>query len=512
MSKHPHPPSATSVRWFLGASCFLAGAAMMVIEICAFRLLAPIFGNSVHTWTALIGVILVAFSAGGFIGGRLVDRFTHLRLLGWLLAGSAILTYLIPPLHLGFGEHFLTSGLIGGSIMASVFFFAVPGALLGAVSPAAVRLYSLTQKDTHVGAAAGTISMLGSLGSFVGTFLSGFVLLSHFGVRTIFIGCATLLVLLALVAFLLEKLQKKTAGALVASALVAGFIGVQTRENPGQNVLHVEESFYHRIEVSESGISPHKQRLLRLDSTPEGAMNPDDGSLVMDYQHYWRLPLLKDRPQLQSALFIGAGAFGMPEALSREFPDAIVDVAEIDPRVVEVGRSYFKLTDHPRVHPHSGDARRFLNEHRERKWDLIFGDAYAGVRSIPSHLVTREFFQLVADHLTPEGTFVMNAITSIQGPRSELLAGLLATLRSVFPQVEAFAVQGPRTIAQNVIILASRQDWKPLLTDRFHAGGTWQNRLVASHVAGTQLPSGGMVFTDDFNPVDSIIARSLLLE
>lgn len=320
MSKNPHPPSSTAIRWFLGAACFLAGAAMMVIEICAFRLLAPIFGNSVYTWTALIGVILVAFSVGGFMGGRLVDRFTHLRLLGWLLAGSAILTYLIPPLHLGFGEHFLTSGLIGGSIMASVFFFAIPGALLGAVSPAAVRLYSLTQKDTHVGAAAGTISMLGSLGSFVGTFLSGFVLLSHFGVRTIFIGCATLLVLLALVAFLLEKLQKKAAGALLASALVTGFIGSQAREQPAKDVLHVEESFYHRIEVSESGVSPHKQRLLRLDSTPEGAMNPDDGSLVMDYQHYWKLPLLKDQPKIQSALFIGAGAFGMPEAVSREFP------------------------------------------------------------------------------------------------------------------------------------------------------------------------------------------------
>jgi spermidine synthase len=126
--------------------------------------------------------------------------------------------------------------------------------------------------------------------------------------------------------------------------------------------------------------------------------------------------------------------------------------------------------------------------------------------------VTREFFQLVADHLTPEGSFVMNAITSVQGPRSELLAGLLATLRSVFPKVEVFAVQGTRTIAQNIIILASRQDWKPLLTDRFYAEGTWQNRLVASHVASPQLPTGGTVFTDDFNPVDRIIARSLLLE
>jgi len=511
MSKPAPIPSPLPTRLYLGAACFLAGAAMMVIEICAFRLLAPIFGNSVYTWTALIGVILIAFSAGGFLGGRLVDKFTHLGLLGWLLGGSALLTFLIPPLHLGFGQSFSSSGMIGGSVMLSLFLFAIPGALLGAVSPAAVRLYSLTQKDTHVGAAAGTISMLGSLGSFVGTFLSGFVLLSHFGVRSIFLGCGVLLVVLALVAFILNKDKKRAAVLAVLAPLIAGF-GSQAHEQPGKDVLYVSESFYHRLEVSESGVSPHKQRLLRLDSTPEGAMNPDDGSLVMDYQHYWRLPLLKDQPKIDSALFIGAGAFGMPEALSREFPEAKVDVAEIDPQVIEVGKKFFKLAEHPRVNAHAGDARRFLNEQTNQKWDLIFGDAYAGVRSIPSHLVTKEFFQLVADHLTPEGTFVMNAITAVQGERAELLAGLLATVRTVFPHVEAFAVQGPRQISQNIIILASKQDWKPLLKDRFYAMGTWQDRITRSYVASNQLPANGPVFTDDFNPVDRIIAKSLLEE
>lgn len=512
MSKPAPTPSPLPTRLYLGAACFLAGAAMMVIEICAFRLLAPIFGNSVYTWTALIGVILIAFSAGGFLGGRLVDKHAHLGLLGFLLGGSALLTFLIPPLHLGFGQSFSSSGMIGGSVMLSLFLFAIPGALLGAVSPAAVRLYSLTQKDTHVGAAAGTISMLGSLGSFVGTFLSGFVLLSHFGVRSIFIGCGVLLVVLALIAFLLNKSSKKTAGVLAGVAVITAGLGSQAQEQPGKDVLFVGESFYHRIEVSETGSSPHKQRLLRLDSTPEGAMNPDDGSLVMDYQHYWRLPLLKDQPKIDSALFIGAGAFGMPEALSREFPEARVDVAEIDPQVIEVGKRFFKLADHPRVSAHAGDARRFLNEHTNQKWDLIFGDAYAGVRSIPSHLVTKEFFQLVADHLTPEGTFVMNAISAAKGERAELLSGLLATLRTVFPHVEAFAVNGPPQLSQNIIILASRQNWKPLLTDRFYANGTWQNRITRSYLASNQLPLNGPVFTDDFNPVDRIIAKGLLEE
>jgi len=483
---------------------------MMVIEICAFRLLAPLFGNSVYTWTALIGVILVAFSVGGFLGGRLADKYTGIRLLGWLLGGAALLTFLIPPLHLGFGESFTHSGLIGGSIMLSLFLFAIPGSLLGAVSPAAVRFYSMTLKDTHVGAAAGTISMLGSLGSFVGTFLSGFVLLSHFGVRSIFMGCGVLLLVLAVIAFVIAKSGVKQVASIVVAGLFAALLGAAAVEQPGQGVIFTEESFYHRIEVSEVGVSPRKQRLLKLDSTAEGAMNPDTGELVMDYQHYWRLPLLQNDAKIESALFIGAGAFGMPEALSREFPDARVDVAEIDPKVIEVGRQFFKLNEHPGVLAHAGDARHFLRSQKEQHWDLIFGDAYAGVRSIPSHLVTQEFFQLVSDHLTPQGIFVMNAITAVQGEKAELLGGILATLRTVFPHVEIFAVQGPRQATQNVIILASHQDWKPVLTDRFFAATTWQSRILSSHVAANQAPQQGPIFTDNFNPVDRIIARGLL--
>lgn len=498
------------MRLYLGAACFLAGGAMMVIEICAFRLLAPLFGNSVYTWTALIGVILVAFSVGGFMGGRLSDKYNSISLLGWLLAGAAVLTFLIPPMHLGFGESFTHSGLIGGSVMVSLFLFAIPGALLGAVSPAAVRFYSLTFQNTHVGAAAGTVSMLGSLGSFVGTFLSGFVLLSHFGVRSIFIGCGILLLVLGILAFMLAKNSVKNAALLAVVGLASAALGSQAEPTSGKEVIFSQESFYHRIEVSENGVSPYRQRLLKLDSTAEGAMNPDNGELVMDYQQYWRLPLLRDDAKINSALFIGAGAFGMPEALSREFPEARVDVAEIDPQVIEVGKKFFKLNEHPKVQAHAGDARHYLRSQKDQRWDLVFGDAYAGIRSIPSHLVTKEFFQLVSDHLTPEGVFVMNAITAVQGEKAELLGGILTTLRSVFPHVETFAVQGPRLATQNVIILASRQDWKPWLTDRFFAATTWQSRVLRSHVASNQVPQNGSLFTDDFNPVDRIIARGLL--
>lgn len=502
--------SARGSRIFLGLSCFLAGAAMMVIEICAYRLLAPFFGNSVYTWTALIGVILIAFSAGGYLGGHLADRKMALDLLGWLLAGSAVLTFFIPALHTVFALSLSARGLIVGPVMISLLLFAIPGVLLGAVSPAAVRFYSLTLKDTHVGAAAGTISMLGSLGSFVGTFLSGFFLLSTFGVRSIFFGTAAVLLALAVTAFFLAKNSLKQQAPVILSGVFAFAMSVLTVPKPKPGVIYEHESFYHHIEVSEQTEGGVTRRVLQLDSTMEGGMDATTGDLILPYQEYWKLALLREPAQVGRALFIGAGAFGMPENVSREFPAATVDVVEIDPQVIEVGRQFFKLDEHPRVKAHAGDARRYLLQNDGKKWDLIFGDAYNGIRQIPPHLATREFFQQIADHLEPKGVFIMNVIAAVSGPKAELTSGMLSTVRKAFPHVEVFAVGYRRDETQNVILMCSRENLQPLITGRYTTQGSWQERLLRAHVSAGTVPRSEYVFTDDHNPVDAIIARGLL--
>ncbi|MBK8095167.1 MAG: fused MFS/spermidine synthase [Verrucomicrobiaceae bacterium] len=359
-------PSTRSTRLFLGLVCFLAGAAIMIVEISAFRLLAPYFGNTVYTSTALIGVILVAFSAGGYLGGWLSDRKMALDLIGWLMAGAAVLILFIPALHTAFSLRLSSGGVISGPVLISLLLFAVPGVLLGAVSPASVRFYSLADKDSHVGASAGTISMLGSLGSFAGTFLSGFYLLPNFGVKSIFITTGLLLLLLAVAAFVMARNALKQQAPIVLSGLVAAFFGWKSQPAPIAGTVYENESFYHHIRVIEEGKKPFTRRFLMLDSTQEGGMNVDTGELILPYQEYWKLALLRESEKVESALFIGAGAFGMPENVARDFPQAKVDVVEIDPQVIEVGRRFFRLGEYPQVTAHAADARRFLHDAGEK--------------------------------------------------------------------------------------------------------------------------------------------------
>jgi len=481
----------------------------MVIEISANRLLAPNFGNSLYTWTALIGVILVAFSAGGYLGGVLADRMKRVDLVGSLLAGAATLTMLIPVFNSWLAPSFTSMDLISGPVMISLFLFLLPGIMLGAVSPASVRFYSLAGHDEHVGLAAGTISMLGSLGSFVGTFLSGFVLLSNFGVKTIFIGTGVVLLLLAIGAFALARKSIKAQGIAVAVVLACGVLsfttGAEAEDLKGFQTLYRRSSFYHQILVYE--YKGGGTRYLNLDSTTEGGMEWPSGDLVLGYQRYWRLAQLNDDLKLKHALFLGAGAFGMPEHVARTGAD--VDVAEIDPAVIDTGRSYFKLDEFPTVHAHASDGRHFLQGETAGKYDLIFGDAYNGRQHIPAHMVTQEFFRLVQSRLSENGVFLVNIISAIEGDRAVFLSHFLPTVRSVFPNVEVFAVGGPATEVQNVILLASMKPWKPWLEDRFYAAGSWQQRLMTSRLKPEQLPAPRAILTDDWNPVDAVIARQL---
>jgi len=49
---------------------FLSSMGVMIIELAASRIISKYFGNSLFTWTGVIGVVLAGISAGNWIGGK----------------------------------------------------------------------------------------------------------------------------------------------------------------------------------------------------------------------------------------------------------------------------------------------------------------------------------------------------------------------------------------------------------------------------------------------------------
>src|SRR2546427_13264093 len=81
-------------RWFLLITAPATGAVVMALEILGSRLLAPVFGNSLFVWGALIGVILAAMSSGYAFGGWVSDRYPCPQVLAGLLLFSGAWTFL----------------------------------------------------------------------------------------------------------------------------------------------------------------------------------------------------------------------------------------------------------------------------------------------------------------------------------------------------------------------------------------------------------------------------------
>jgi len=498
--------SAPGEKLFLCAACFFAGAAILAVELAGNRLITPIFGNTLYTWTGLISVILVAIAVGDYVGGWLVDRHPNFRVLGMLFLLAGFFTLLIEPVL-----ELLRAGLeknidvVSGPIWVSFVLFSIPACLLASVSPFTVRLLSRTLSDQKIGLSAGLVGMLGTLGSFLGTLATGLYLIPFAGLKAIFIGCAVIQFVIGLGALLLfGKPAGKGALAAVAVFAIGALLAVYASAPKPPYMVWEKSSFYHDIKVIDEPYRDGKTaRLLKLDTTHEGAQELETGELLFDYQKFWKLAHVFT-PNLKSALFIGGGGFGMPERLSTDFPAADITVAEIDPAVIETGHKYFRLDQFPKVKVVASDGRRFLTQ-SDKRYDMIFGDAYSGVQSVPAHLTTREFFTQISNHLEDNGVYMMNLIGAIQGNQSTYFRAINTTLRSVFPQVIAFGVQNPfSNDIQNIVFVAFKHpitmpDTSTIASEEIR--GLLQNRIEPVLLEGK-----GILITDDRNPAEHFVA------
>ena len=515
-------------RWFLIVAAFVAGAAVMIIELAGNRVLAPWFGNSLYTWTGLIGVILVSLSAGYYLGGYLADRRPDYLVLSHLLTASALLTVLVPALQSALSGPIRSLGVVSGPLLGTMLLFALPGCLLASVSPFTIRLISLLTDDKSVGLSAGTIGMVATLGSVLGTFGSGFVLIPHLGLRTVFLTTGLVLAALAVVGYGLfwSRLRRKkavVAGLLLvlgiattAGAFTGGKAGHVTIFGASARVVFEQDTFYHKIQVAELPAElpngePDTARFLYLDTTQEGSQFVRSREMVLPYQEYWQLAKLFC-PEVRRAAFLGGGAFTWPEALLDAFPDARVDVVEIDPAVIEVGRKHFRVDEYPTMNAVADDARRFLQA-SDARYDLIFGDAYHGVHCVPAHLVTREFFELVRDRLSDRGIYVINAHGPVRGDGAILFRSLGKTLSEVFPHQCVFTTRPdePEAVVQNVFVVAASHDLAvESIRDGEHAHRQLADDLFRGYLAPERYDlADGVVFTDDYNPIEYLAARML---
>jgi spermidine synthase len=469
------------------------------VEIAAARLLAPYFGASTIVWANTIATVLVALSAGYWVGGRLADRSpTRAALCRLVLAASVALAavpFVARP-FLGAAVDALDSysaGAFAGSLVAVVALVGVPVALLGAVAPYALRL-SLVDVGAS-GSVAGGLYALSTVGSLVGTFLAALVLVPFAGTQRTFLGFAFVLAVVSAPA-----VRRAAVGVplVICVVLVAAPVSAKQGDSNGRVVDEVETPYqYARVLEDGSGT-----RRLELNEGIAVHSKYTPGSyLTNDYwDDFLVLPLAAlPRPPARLAI-LGNAAGTTARAYGRYFPATAVDAVELDGRLTEIGRRWFDLRGRPRLRLITADARPFLRR-ASRRYDAIFVDAYRQPY-IPFYLATREFFSLVRSRLAPGGVVVVNVGHPEGDSRLERVVS--ATMRAAFPVVA-------RDVSQptNTLLVGASSPPRPARVAALAPAGL---EGLGMEVASRLEPAlrGGEVYTDDRAPVEWLVDRSII--
>ena len=493
------------VVFFSAVALNAAGA--MVVEITAGRLLAPYFGMSLYTWTTIIGIVLAGLTVGHWLGGALADRFssTLKRTIALAFWAGALITLAILPITrfvaLAMTEQ--QNPLAISIVVTSLAAFLLPSFAAGVIQPLATT-YVIQRCEDQKGHFIGRMLAAGAFGSILGTFLAGFVLISYIGsAGSIWIVAGANALFGAL--FFMKPVVRffgLVVGIGMGYAALSGW-RVSVFATPCQ----VESQYYCiRIDPADH-MTGRSSRLMALDHLVHSINDEQDpGHLASPYVHFVdEIARQKFGAEPFSAFFIGGGGYTLPRAWVARHPDIRMFIAEIDPKVTLLAKK--KLWFEPRdgVVVANLDARFALASQKPwQKYDVIFGDAFHDI-AVPAHLITDEFYRLVAERLTDRGFYILNLVDDPRRPR--LLASVLRTMQKQFKKVEIWGAPDDLGGAQRGTFILYASKRVSGLPAKYLARNGQPRLWWRIGIQLERVERLGVMLTDDFAPVDRLLSR-----
>lgn len=530
-------------RAFLLLLVTVTGAVVLALEVLGTRVIGTHYGSSLYVWAALLCVTLVCLAVGYAIGGRLADRLPRAGMLFALVIAAGASVLLVLPLTAVLAPIGRSLGLAWGAIASAFVIFFLPLTLLAMAGPYVIRLRAVSVEG--VGATSGGVYALSTIGSVGGVLAVAFWMIPALGTRTSLLVCSGALMALGLVGLAVAS-RGRAAPALLLAALPA-LVPAGGRRVEGE-IYHTESPYgdLRVLQLDAPGSGPH--RMLMVNGIMQTGMRLDidllgPGQVLQSDSYYLEL-LPYFHPDLgdgRRGVLIGLAGGQFPRVM--EFYRIDWTAVEIDVKVAELAKAYFSYRGEiydRRGRRHPVDVERFANrelpagldaaciaEHRgdgleetyrgraviqdgrryladlSSRVDFIVLDAYNS-DTIPFHLITREFLELARSRLTDDGILAINYIGRPEG--DFVTDSLFRTLGAVFgpDMLLAYRTTDDETAAQVMILFAfrKRMELLPLWADDAYPGGVDPvSYELARRKVSTDRP-GGVVITDDHNPID----------
>ncbi len=528
----------------------LSGAIAMALEVFFSRVLAIVLGSSVHSFTLVLVVFLFGLSAGAALAAGPAARTRHplaaLAALFMALAAALLLSHalidwlprllvaLLETTDLDIANILTIHALLAGLVI-------VPVALgLGAVMPLVMRV-AVGDLD-RVGRDVGRAYAANTVGAIAGALVAGFLILPHVGLE------AGLRLAVALEASLGAALawratssrrRRGTVAAIAAAAialaiaapgwnqsdLTAGlFRSHLLRQAMEQGRPLARDIVYYRDGVSTT---------VSVERAGESWVLKNNGKVEASDRHdmptqilVGLLPVLLHPGRQQRVFVVGYGSGVTIGAITQAEQVSRIDVAELEPAVLEAADAYFADVSHrpasdARVHRFLGDGRSVLLA-SERPYDVIVSEPsnpwIAGVAS----LFTADFYAAARRRLAPGGVFCQWAQLYELGPARVKM--IYRTFAGAFRHVYAFT---PGDETTDTILIGSdaplrldlsalrRTMAQPALAAELaRADVATPEQLVASLLLGpgeiASFTAGAELNTDDNARLEHTAPRDLL--
>lgn len=481
-------------KYIIEITVFICGAIGMVLELVAARVLSPYIGSSNLIWTTIIGIMLTSMSIGYWLGGKIVDKKPDINILSILILIGSFFTSLIPVF-----ENLLVNPLAKASgnlvlvaIITAATIFGIPSFILATVSPFAVKLRD--KEHENIGKTSGRISSLSTIGSIIGTFLTGFVLIPNLGVRAIILITTIILFLVSIVIYEEKNLKYLISMFIILLVLLGtNFYGKILFEKYNPDIVKDVDSEYSRIWIRKLGNEEVTYKIMQVDTGIESYINQKTNEMGAKYLYYYNLFDYYNKDS-KSTLMIGGAAYTYPTYYLNTYKDKIIDVVEIDEKMTELAKEQFGLdATNKRLKIYHQDGRSFLN-YTKNKYDTILIDAFKGVNA-PFELTTYEALLNAKNKLNDNGMVITNIISSLEGVNSNFIQYEYATYKKVFEDVKLFKVGDiDRNEKQNLILIGFKGE-KNIDDTKYEKYTDWLDDEIIGFESAKQ------VVTDNYAPI-----------
>jgi spermidine synthase len=464
---------------YIVAIGFFSGYLSFSNEVLWNHLLSLIIGTSTYAYAVMLFTTLIGMGLGGLIVHRALqyrDNHRQMIAISQLLLGGSIILSLplidkIPPLFAFMGTFLQSFGsreLV--RFLGCMLLIFVPSLISGLTFP--LVLSYLEKNSRYLGESIGRIYSINTIGTVLGSLISGFVLLQWLGGRNALMFSAAMSLLLG--ASIISDKLKTVIGTAVAMGVffaLACWISpawdlksLLSASNIYFSEAHTEfDELVYQHEDSTGGITSVIRKGQTLTMLTNGKFQGNNGSEVIDQERFALIPnLFVHSPR--RALNIGLGT-GTTLGVIAQFPYQEIEVAELARDIVYAADTYFSDVNRhslhdPRVRVHLEDGRNYLALNRkDRLFDLISIELTSIWFAGAGNLYNDEFYKLAVRNMPADG--ILQQWIQLHHMTIDDISIILRTIKKNFKYVQLWVPQRQGVIIasnQPLTLMAERMD------------------------------------------------------